>query len=128
MKWSVSSKPTTAFAIKRGASLNNLKSDFRGLSACTGKHCVFGHLGLVFIWRCVVFCLLFLLFYVISAPVPAKAADFRERELSDIIMIGRWEESKEFTQVHVGKTLWFCAMGHLQKGMHIRCIYIGLRS
>ena len=54
LKWSVSSKPTTAFAIKRGASLNNLKSDF-------------------------------------------------------------------------GKTLWFCAMGHLQKGMHIRCIYIGLR-
>ena len=45
-----------------------------GLSAGTGKHCVFGHLGLVFIWSCFVFCHLFLLFYVISAPVPAEAA------------------------------------------------------
>ena len=38
------------------------------------KYCVFGHLGLVFIWSCFIFCLLFLLFYVISAPVPAEAA------------------------------------------------------
>ena len=45
-----------------------------GPSAGTGKHCVFGHLGLVFIWSCFVFCLLFLLFYVISAPVLAEAA------------------------------------------------------
>ena len=28
-----------------------------GLSAGTGKHCVFGHLGLVFIWSYFVFCL-----------------------------------------------------------------------
>ena len=46
----------------------------RGLSAGTGKHCVFGGLGLVFIWSCFVFCLLFLLLYVIYAPVPAEAA------------------------------------------------------
>ena len=29
------------------------------------KHCVFGQLGLIFIWSCFVFCLLFLLNYVI---------------------------------------------------------------
>ena len=45
-----------------------------GLSAVTGKHSVFGHLGLAFIWSCFVFCLLFLLFYAICAPVPAEAA------------------------------------------------------
>ena len=28
-------------------------------------------------WNCFVFCLLFVLFYVICAPVPAEAADFR---------------------------------------------------
>ena len=33
-------------------------------SAGTGKLCILGHLGLVFIWSCFVFCLLFLLFYV----------------------------------------------------------------
>ena len=36
-----------------------------GLSAGTGNLCIFGHLGLVFIWSCFVSCLLFLLFYVI---------------------------------------------------------------
>ena len=40
-----------------------------GLSAGTGKLCFFGHLGLVFIWTCFVFCLLLLLYYVIYAPV-----------------------------------------------------------
>ena len=45
-----------------------------GLSVDTGKHCVFGHLGLVFVWSCFVFCLLFLLLCVISAPVLAEAA------------------------------------------------------
>ena len=40
-----------------------------GLSAGTGKLCFFGHLGLVFIWSCFVFCLLLLLYYVICAPV-----------------------------------------------------------
>ena len=37
----------------------------QGLSAVTGKLCVFGHLGLVFIWSCFVSGLLFLLFYVV---------------------------------------------------------------
>ena len=41
----------------------------RGLSAGTGKLCIFGHLGLVFIWSCFVSRLLFLLYYVICAPV-----------------------------------------------------------
>ena len=50
----------------------------RGLSAGTGKHCVFGLLELVFIWSCFVFCLLFLLFYIISAPVLAEAAQSRQ--------------------------------------------------
>ena len=40
-----------------------------GLSAGTGKLCIFGHLGLVFIWNCSVSRLLFLLYYVICAPV-----------------------------------------------------------
>ena len=40
-----------------------------GLSAGTGKLCIFGHLGLVFIWSCFVSCLLLLLYYVIFAPV-----------------------------------------------------------
>ena len=43
-------------------------------SAGTRKHCIFGHLGLAFIWSCFGFCLfyMFLLFYVISAPVTAE--------------------------------------------------------
>ena len=41
----------------------------QGLSAGTGKLCIFGHLGLVFIWSCFVSCLLLLLYYVICAPV-----------------------------------------------------------
>ena len=40
-----------------------------GLSAGTGKLCIFGHLGLVFIWSCFVSRLLFLLYYVICAPL-----------------------------------------------------------
>ena len=39
-------------------------SQFRGLSAGTGKLCILGNLGLVFIWSCCVSCLLFRLFYV----------------------------------------------------------------
>ena len=34
------------------------------LSAGTGKLCILGHLGLVFIWSCIVSCVLFLLFYI----------------------------------------------------------------
>ena len=58
----------------------DLESEKLGLSAGTGKRCVVGHLGLVFIWSCFVFCLLFLLFYIISAPVLVEAAE----QLSDI--------------------------------------------
>ena len=51
---------------------------FRGLSAGTGKLCIFGHLGLVFIWSCFVSCLLLLLYYVICAPVLTEGTHFRE--------------------------------------------------
>ena len=44
-------------------------SNILGLSAGTRKLCIFGHLGLVFIWSCFVSCLLLLLYYVICAPV-----------------------------------------------------------
>ena len=49
----------------------NLYCDYynSGLSAGTGKLCIFGPLGLVFIWSCFVSCLLLLLYYVICAPV-----------------------------------------------------------
>ena len=40
-----------------------------GLSAGTGKLCIFDHLGLVFIWSCFVSWILLLLYYVICAPV-----------------------------------------------------------
>ena len=40
------------------------ENDFWDTSAGTGKLCILGHLGLVFIWSCFVSCLLFLLFYV----------------------------------------------------------------
>ena len=57
--WQSHSQPISGLRLK----------DNWGLSAGTGKHCVFGRLGFVFIWSCFVFCLLLLLFYVISAPV-----------------------------------------------------------
>ena len=47
-----------------------------GLSAGTGKLCIFGHLGLVFIWSCFVSCLLLLLYYVICAPVLTEGTQF----------------------------------------------------
>ena len=46
-----------------------------GLSAGTGKLCMFGHLGLVFIWSCFVSRLLFLLYYVICAPVLTEGTE-----------------------------------------------------
>ena len=49
---------------------------FLGLSAGTGKLCIFGHLGLVFIWSCFVSCLLLLLYYVICAPVLTEGTKF----------------------------------------------------
>ena len=54
----------------RRSRLNRLEGLGKGgLSAGTGKLCIFGHLGLVFIWSCFVSCLLLLLYYVICAPV-----------------------------------------------------------
>ena len=55
-----------------------------GLSAGTGKRCVFGHLGLVFISSCYVFLSLFLLFYVISPPVPAIPGEKPQRIFEDL--------------------------------------------
>ena len=49
---------------------------FLGPSAGTGKLCIFGHLGLVFIWSCFVSCLLLLLYYVICAPVLTEGTSF----------------------------------------------------
>ena len=43
-----------------------------GLSAGTGKLCIFGHLGLVFIWSCFVSRLLFPLYYVSVLPYSQK--------------------------------------------------------
>ena len=44
--------------------VHNFQSVLPDTSAGTGKLCILGHLGLVFIWSCFVSCLLFLLFYV----------------------------------------------------------------
>ena len=49
--------------------------ELMGLSAGTGKLCIFGHLGLVFIWSCFVSCLLLLLYYVICAPVLTEGTE-----------------------------------------------------
>ena len=53
------------------------KVEIRGLSAGTGKLCIVGHLGLVFIWSCFVSCLLLLLYYVICAPVLTEGTEIR---------------------------------------------------
>ena len=47
-----------------GPTERSLKTRIADTSAGTGKLCILGHLGLVFIWSCFVSCLLFLLFYV----------------------------------------------------------------
>ena len=54
---------------KQALGLDMQTSTTLGLSAGTGKLCIFGHLGLVFIWSCFVSRLLFPLYYVICAPV-----------------------------------------------------------
>ena len=54
---------------------NSLLQENWGLSAGTGKLCIFGHLGLVFIWSCLVSCLLLLLYYVICAPVLTEGTE-----------------------------------------------------
>ena len=51
------------------------RTEKKGLSAGTGKLCIFGHLGLVFIWSCFVSCLLLLLYYVICAPVLTEGTE-----------------------------------------------------
>ena len=53
-----------------------------GLSAGNGKLCIFGHLGLVFIWSCFVSCLLLLLYYVICAPVLTEGTLISRNSLS----------------------------------------------
>ena len=53
----------------------NVRLEVMGLSAGTGKLCIFGHLGLVFIWSCFVSCLLLLLYYVICAPVLTEGTE-----------------------------------------------------
>ena len=52
-----------------------INAENSGLSAGTGKLCIFGHLGLVFIWSCFVSCLLLLLYYVICAPVLTEGTE-----------------------------------------------------
>ena len=56
--------------------------EISGLSACTGKLCIFGHLGLVFIWSCFVSCLLLLLYYVICAPVLTEGTEISLGKIS----------------------------------------------
>ena len=55
---------------------DNRNCPFGGLSAGTGKLCIFGHLGLVFIWSCFVSCLLLLLYCVICVPVLTEGTPF----------------------------------------------------
>ena len=62
--------------VKFASVKNTLNWSFSGLSAGTGKLCIFGHLGLVFIWSCFVSCLLLLLYYVICAPVLTEGTSF----------------------------------------------------
>ena len=60
-----------------------------GLSAGTGKLCIFGHLGLVFIWSCFVSCLLLLLYYVICAPVLTEGTQIpHPREYTPLFGLG----------------------------------------
>ena len=59
-----------------GFCYNPCFGNFWGLSPGTGKLCIFGHLGLVFIWNCFVSCLLLLLYYVICAPVLTEGTNF----------------------------------------------------
>ena len=61
--------------IARALLSRNATAKYWGLSAGTGKLCIFGHLGLVFIWSCFVSCLLLLLYYVICAPVLTEGTE-----------------------------------------------------
>ena len=55
-------------------------TEYLGLSAGTGKLCIFGHLGLVFIWSCFVSRLLFLLYCVICAPVLPEGTEYFNKQ------------------------------------------------
>ena len=63
-----------------------------GLSAGTGKLCIFGHLGLVFIWSCFVSCLLLLLYYVICAPVLTEGT----QKMNVVVQIYPWFHSLSY--------------------------------
>ena len=63
-----------------------------GLSAGTGKLCIFGHLGLVFIWSCFVSCLLLLLYYVICAPVLTEGTQISLNRTSNHNDLAAFEE------------------------------------
>ena len=65
-----------------------LPFQIRGPSASTGEHCiciVSDLLWLGLVWSCFVFCLLFLLFYVICAPVLTEGTQIRceQRSMCD---------------------------------------------
>ena len=60
-------------------------------SAGTGKLCILGHLGLVFIWSCFVSCLLFLLFYASLRNLCSGTC----RKIQDL------EESNDLTRKYV---------------------------
>ena len=53
----------------------------------------FFFLGLLFIWSCFVFCLLFVLFYVISAPVLAETAG-RTVSHDEAVIVNRAKKKK----------------------------------
>ena len=59
-----------------------------GLSAGTGKLCIFGHLRIVFIWSCFVSCLFLLLFYVSFRKV-TKSVLWYSRHESKTYILGR---------------------------------------
>ena len=65
---------------------------FSGLSAGTGKLCISGHLGLVFIWNCFVSRLLFLLYYVLCAPVLTEGTVFNSWVRASVprVIAGTW--------------------------------------
>ena len=99
-----------------------LSQDKKGLSAGTGKLCIFGHLGLVFIWSCFVSCLLLLLYYVICAPVLTEgtnknltAMTYKSRQVTgDLpLSLGRKGNLIFGTKLYAEHTV-FRALGPLQ--------------
>ena len=70
-----------------------------GLSAGTRKLCIFGHLGLVFISSCFVSHLLFLLYYVICAPVGCMIFKGNYVKFVPFVLLAISEEAKHVFQV-----------------------------